>query len=141
MGTYIIAIIIFVVLILLWFGVLAPGEEMPSEIADIMPSQNKEAAPAPAPVPVLKTYTKSGCEGAGSVFSECPNGINSGTIKYGRWNNSICPHSTVNQNTAAKFKEYPLSSGIKDVPDAINTYVNDDPYSGTFKHYEVSYVC
>ena len=76
-----------------------------------------------------------------NALSECPNGIASGTIKYGRWDNTICPHGTVGPNTAPVFKEYPLTAGITSIPGAINTFVKDDPLYGTAKHYEASYIC
>lgn len=130
MENYLIAIIVLVVLVLL-FMVSTPSETSTSAAAEM-------AVATPVATP---RYTKSGCEGVGASLSECPNGIASGTIKYGRWNNTICPHGTVGPNTAAVYKEYPLAAGLKEIPGAINTFVNDDPMFGTTKHYEASYIC
>lgn len=30
---------------------------------------------------------------------------------------------------------------LNDIPADLNVYVNDDPFSGAYKHYEASYVC
>jgi hypothetical protein len=130
METYLIAIIVFIVLLLLVFVLSAPAE---TPVVEKVASVDLDRG--------IPKYTKSGCEGVGASLSECPNGIASGTIKYGRWDNTICPHGTVNANTAAVFKEYPLTAGIKEIPGAINTFVKDDPLYGVAKHYYAEYIC
>src|SRR5690606_18342412 len=77
-----------------------------------------------------------GCESPPVL--KCPTGTNisQGTVKYGRWDNTICP--PVNSDTPAQFEEYPLYA------DALGkqTYqypsihsVHGDPYPNVPKHY------
>lgn len=100
-----------------------------------------------------KPVTVSGCENDkvpdlkcddGWIFSKAPE------LKYGRWNNKICPHPTVNPKTPNKetqFKPYPLSSAF--VGKQVATFngktaynlANDDPVPGILKHYEVNGTC
>lgn len=82
-----------------------------------------------------------GCEGEPIIFDHCPDGIKSGNIKYGRWRNDICPHASVNENTPAQFRKYPLKAGVKEIDANLNKYLNDDPYFGISKHWEADYVC
>src|SRR4051812_25371038 len=54
-----------------------------------------------AVVDVTKTLT--GCDGSSPVV-DCGTGvIKSGSVKYGRWNNSACPHPTVNGSTPPRW--------------------------------------
>ena len=156
MENYLIPIIVLILLLVLLSGVLGPGEALLGQTADAIPAQPivipTQTVEAPvqtinAPVqtinavPAIKTGKYMKCETEPVTFTECPNGITSGTIKYGRWDNTICPHGTVNQSTPPIFKEYPLAAGTKEIAGYINDYVKDDPYYGVSKHYEASYVC
>jgi hypothetical protein len=108
--------------------------------------------------------TISGCEGTDAAVLQSPSGqvITAARLKYGRWNNAICPHSTVSTGTAtggafgisagvalgtpSASKEYNLNSAIGKSTYTIdagqfntNSDVNDDPYSGVYKHWEITY--
>jgi hypothetical protein len=67
-------------------------------------------------------------------------------MRFGRWNNNICAHSTVNANTAPVSKTYTISDalGKKDYTiDNKLTHPNikEDPYPGVYKHWKVDYTC
>jgi len=88
----------------------------------------------------------SGCEGQGATV-QCPSGqtIAGGSIKYGRWNNNVCPHGTVNGNTAARVATGQLPNhciGKNSCQFNVdNNYGLGDPYGGTYKHFEISPQC
>jgi hypothetical protein len=89
----------------------------------------------------------SGCE-ADNANLTCSNGqvIQNAKIKYGRWNNTICPHSTVTSSTPARSKEYNLDSANGKTTYSLiekhnNPDINDDPYFGVYKHWEITYSC
>lgn len=87
-----------------------------------------------------------GCEGEGTTV-KCPSGqtIAGGTIKYGRWNNNVCAHGTVNPNTPARVATGQLPNkciGQNSCQFTVdNGYGLGDPYGGTYKHFEISPQC
>jgi len=87
----------------------------------------------------------SGCE-ANAPALPCPVGyvIGSGTLKYGRWDNEICPHPTVNSKTPAEYDTFAIPRRCKGMnsckigpmdPQSGKAYVN------VYKHYELTYTC
>lgn len=96
---------------------------------------------------VIEQAVVAGCEYE-PVQMRCSNnkGISNARIKYGRWNNKVCPHGSVNENTEPRQKLYMLKSAegknsfefsnINSHPD-----VNEDIYPGVVKHWEVEYNC
>lgn len=108
-----------------------------TQTSEVTPEPTPELTFKPTPVPA---NTISGCEGENKPLV-CPSGkvVTSGEIKYGRWDNSICPHPTVNSSTPSVFKTYPVTPGMDSIS-GIDT-VKDDPYPDVFKHYTVNYTC
>lgn len=94
----------------------------------------------------FKSYKLSGCE-AEEANLICDTGvINSTKIKYGRWDNTICGHPTVNVGTPPVSKEYILLEAIGRTNYSIkdkNTLKNidEDIYPNVFKHWEIDYSC
>ena len=93
-----------------------------------------------------KSLLSLGCEGQ-STTVKCPSGqtIAGGTVKYGRWNNNVCAHGTVNGNTAARVATGQLPNkciGQNSCDLTIdNGFGFGDPYGGVYKHFEVSPQC
>ena len=92
----------------------------------------------------------TGCENAAPSVMNCPPGstVSAATMKYGRWNNKICPHATVKSNTAAKSQTYPIANTYLGKPSldfkgagALSLAGNKDPYPGMFKQYEINATC
>ena len=89
----------------------------------------------------------TGCEGNSNKAS-CPNGqtfTDKSQLIYGRWDNSVCPHSTVNDSTAPNTKIFPLpatclgqNSCTIEQP---NVMVGNDPYPGVYKQVAIAGVC
>lgn len=108
-----------------------------------MNKSNNVQDPVQDPVPVQdtksETFTITGCEGESKPLVCSAGKVPSGIIKYGRWDNSICPHPTVNGSTPSVFKTYPVTSDMSSMS-GIDT-VKDDPYYGVAKHYTVDYTC
>lgn len=119
-----------------FFMMGTPTSEPTSKPTSEPTSEPTSKVPVPANTPI----TVSGCEGENKPLV-CASGkvVTSGEIKYGRWDNSICPHPTVNSSTASVFKTYPVTPGMASMS-GIDT-VKDDPYPGVFKHYTVNYTC
>lgn len=71
--------------------------------------------------------------------------IKSASMNYGRWKNDLCPHETVNANTAPFVKLYDLPNAIGkasyQLNNAKNIEVNEDPYPGVYKHWQITYRC
>jgi hypothetical protein len=95
-----------------------------------------------APPPLIR-----GC-GSKPAKLTCPEGqvITAVTIKYGRWNNEVCPHWTVSASTPSRFRNYTLSHAIGQtsysmIAESLDVDINDDPFPGVYKHWEVSYRC
>jgi hypothetical protein len=90
----------------------------------------------------------SGCENDTPKVLTCPAGtvIKDGTVKYGRWDNNVCPHATVSSTTASKFKTYPLppkyiGGQTADISGTMNLSVGNDPYPNVYKQVEIDYTC
>ena len=79
----------------------------------------------------------------GLVYPVCPTGqfISSGSVKYGRWDNSICPGPGVNNTTPASYGTFNLPftclKGVNACPlgigkDLVTAF--GDPAPGVTKH-------
>lgn len=122
----------------------------------ILVIRKKKTAPAPAPAPVTKSAGTpaapanvnkqiSGCE-ADTALLRCDSGlIKGGNLRYGRWDNSVCPHPTVNASTLPKEKTYPVPNiclGKKECSLAgYNAFLNEDVYPNVYKQWEAKYQC
>jgi len=87
----------------------------------------------------------TGCEG-GNAFFNCPNGstIRDATIRYGRWDNNVCPHPTVNQWTSVNYKTYPLNQAVGNQQynfGVTNSNIGEDPDPNIYKHWKATYKC
>ena len=114
-----------------------------------LPPAPVSKAPEPAPVvtaPAVATNVHlSGCE-ADSAVLKCSSGaIKSGTFRYGRWDNSTCPHVTINPGVAPKVKSYPITSSCVGksscTMSSYNSTFGEDIYPNIYKHWEVDYTC
>jgi hypothetical protein len=88
-----------------------------------------------------------GCDSSQTTIT-CPEGqvISEATIRYGRWNNAICPSKTVGKYTPSKFKDYKLSCAIGKrvyslAPNSSHVDINEDIYPGKRKHWQIYYRC
>ena len=126
------ALCLFVVVIIYFFTSSTPSKPITSSKPSTLSNTNEQ-------------FTISGCEDEAKLL-KCPTNkkITAGNIKYGRWDNNICPHGTVNSSTPPVFKTYPLLNH----PDIIKSgamsgyaSIKDDPYYGVLKHYTVDYTC
>jgi len=92
----------------------------------------------------LSGFVASGCEGEPIPFS-CPSGtIKSGKVWYGRWNNWICTHPTVNGGTGWRINQYSLDNvctGKSSCDMQAPNRFYGDPYGGVYKHVDVVYKC
>jgi hypothetical protein len=92
------------------------------------------------------TQTISGCEVEPANLT-CDTGyIKTATMKYGRWDNSVCPHATVTSNTEKREKIYNLSDAIGKSSYSIKAKhshpnVNEDIFRGVYKQWQVDYTC
>lgn len=127
------------------FDTPPPPLNPPPTVGNTTPGVGNPAPTPPPPAPV--SFTLTGCE-ADPVTLTCSQGaIKSATIKYGRWNNTVCPHVTINASTTPTWKTYTLRSALGKtshrVVDAKNfdPDVNEDPYPGVYKHWEIQYTC
>ena len=82
------------------------------------------------------------CENV-KVNIDCPSGkyISSGTLKYGRWDNSICPSPSVNSTTPANFEIFNIhpvclqgTSGCDLGNSSFLIEKFGDPFPGVAKH-------
>lgn len=128
-----------------------------SKISTPTPSQTIPPTPYPTRDSTQKTPTGVGTPSATTITVgncadnaptlTCPVGttIRSGTIKYGRWNNNTCPHSTVNTNTSAIWQVYNIpNEAIGQNTYKYPSYIKDtydDPYPGIYKKYEINFIC
>jgi hypothetical protein len=101
--------------------------------------ETSTSTPTPAPT----QYTIVGCE-ADSASLACPDGtsIQSGYIRYGRWDNTVCPHPTVKNN--GRDIAFPLPTnfiGQKSVTISDWNSLKGDPRRGVYKHFKVDYTC
>lgn len=92
----------------------------------------------------------SGCENVTPPAVKCPAGstVSAVSMKYGRWDNKVCPHATVKSNTAAKSQTYPIAQtylGKQSIDwkgaKALGLAGNKDPYQGMFKQFEIDATC
>ena len=109
------------------------------------PSKSVTPSKPVTPSDTGERFTVSGCEGEDKPI-KCPTNkkITAGNIKYGRWDNNICPHGTVNSSTNPIFKNYPLLNQQEIIQSGVMSGYNslkDDPYVNVFKHYTVDYTC
>lgn len=94
-----------------------------------------------------KTYKGkpvTGCEGQNAKLTCGSDTIVGGTIRYGRWDNSTCPHGTVSSQTPAREATFDLPSSCFDKTDCeinINNGIAGDPYGGVYKHFIVTPDC
>lgn len=123
------------------------SESQASPESTSQPTVQEEPVPVPVPVPVVPIILQKSlpltCEGVESTLS-CPNGIKSGNIKYGRWDNNSCVHPTVSSTTPSKIQNYELPQSIlgkNTYTGTIHTLLNSDPYPGVYKQYTVDYTC
>ena len=73
--------------------------------------------------------------------------ITSGSLKYGRWDNSICPGPGVTNSTTASFQTFNLPSSclqgvnLCGLGSAVNLNQGfGDPYPGVAKHVRIFYL-
>lgn len=91
----------------------------------------------------------SGCENDKIPNLKCDSGyaLTGAVMKYGRWNNKICSHKSVNPKTAAISKDFVIPAtyykGKQDVTWGVSapTLAGTNPYSGVYKHYEITGTC
>ena len=90
--------------------------------------------------------TVKGCEYTVPPISCGPNQqiLNSGMIKYGRWDNSVCP--PVNPDNPFNYTVYSLPNRCIGQSSCVLGKRNGltdlkDPYAGTIKHFEITYSC
>ena len=90
--------------------------------------------------------TVKGCEYAVPPISCGPNQqiLNNGMIKYGRWDNSVCP--PVNPENPFNYTIYSLQNRCVGQNSCIlgrrgGLFDLRDPYVGTVKHFEITYSC
>jgi len=99
------------------------------------------------PLPTMPSYQNliDGCETGANKVVSCPSGIISdGSIKYGRWNNSVCPgtgvtSTTVSKYTVSKLPSTCLGQGSCTLAN-LNTVVGDS-YPNVTKQYNIGYSC
>ena len=98
----------------------------------------------PVPMPTYQ-LTIDGCEYGTAKTMSCPTGkVSAGSIKYGRWNNTVCPHSTVNASTPSKYSinslpDTCIGQGSCTFPNFNN--VVGDSYPNVAKQFTVGYNC
>jgi hypothetical protein len=94
-----------------------------------------------------KTYKGkpvTGCEGQDAKLTCGSDTIVGGTIRYGRWDNTTCPHGTVSSQTPSREATFDLPSTCYDKTDCtinINNGIAGDPYGGVYKHFVVTPEC
>ena len=83
-----------------------------------------------------------GCEGQ-TVTITAPNNqtITGGTMRYGRWDNTICPHATVSGSTKSKSVTVPIPTNCIGKTTctlgANPSNTGGDPFPGVFKHFVI----
>ena len=93
----------------------------------------------------LYSFTKSGCEGKPpKIYCNGGRVLKNGSVRYGRWDNSVCPHSTVYSNTLPRWSvsSIPVRCiGLRSCQlNALNSEFGD-PYGGTYKQFTANYTC
>lgn len=136
--------------IIIAIGILILSISISISISIYFMSQNSTPTPptpTPTTLPKINNKQISGCE-ADEAKLVCDNNqtIKSASIIYGRWNNLICPHSTINANVPEKKKTYTLKTAINKPTFSIgakNTHpdINEDIYPNIYKHWTIDYTC
>ena len=97
--------------------------------------------------PATQNYTFFACENV-SAGPSCPTGqyISSGTLKYGRWDNSVCPGAGVNSSTRSMYEVFNLPPGCLQGVNSCNlgNSINlvqtfGDPFPGVAKHVSLKF--
>ena len=92
--------------------------------------------------PKFTNYYFSACENV-NVYPQCPTGqfISSGSLQYGRWDNSVCPGPGVNSSTPSSFDVFNLPHSSLQGVNAFflgnSTFLKrayGDPYPEVTKH-------
>ncbi len=95
------------------------------------------------------TATVKGCDYT-SFNLRCPGSatVSSGSVTYGRWDDTICPPATSVQTTVYYNETYPLpmqytgSQRVKlDASDGLDLIIGHDPVFGVVKQVQIVYVC
>ena len=95
--------------------------------------------------PSLKNNYYNSCENIPFKII-CPTGqfIESGSFKYGRWDNTICPGPGVNSSTPVNFDIFKLPFGCLQGVNSCNFGVSNnlirsfgDPFPGVSKHVRI----
>ena len=142
----VIIVVVVIILIIISSGFayfLMPAEKEAEKEAEKKAEKEAEKEVKQLLTPVISI---KGCE-ADEAKLTCSSGkIKTANIKYGRWDNTICPHSTVNPNTRSVFKEYNLSDAIGQSSYSIkdknlHKNINEDILPGVFKHWSLDYTC
>lgn len=153
-GYAVVFIIIVIIIIVLGFT-LAPKSDA-TTLPTTKPTTASPTAVVTAPTAVVtapaiilvatppapKTGTMFNCGADVATFPVCGGAApSSGTIEYGRFDNSGCgPHPSINANTAIFTKKYPLKEGTTSIKD-MNAYVGEDPIPNVYKQYKINYTC
>ena len=99
-----------------------------------------------------KEQIVSGCDSVLLVL-QCPKGqkLTKASIQYGRWDNTICPHSTVNAATLSKSRVFPLPTRCVGMETCqIGSWwwwsytlsgEFGDLYPNVYKHFTASFTC
>jgi hypothetical protein len=121
----------------------------PSAKKDSPPSTKKDSPPSTKKDSPLSNLLKpdilsssswspkaSGCEGNPPLLS-CPTGktIKSGELSYGRWDNNVCPHETVNSGTGYVRNKHQINSRCINQQQCQINSLNDefgDPMPGVY---------
>jgi hypothetical protein len=87
----------------------------------------------------------NGCEANPPLLS-CPSGktIKSGELSYGRWDNNVCPHETINSGTGYVRNKHQINSRCINQQQCQINSLNDefgDPMPGVYKQWESNIVC
>lgn len=91
-----------------------------------------------------------GCENDKIPNLTCDPGhvVTDATFSYGRWNNNICPHQTVRNNTPMKWGVYNVPTQYYEGKQELaigevspSTLAKEDPYPNVYKHYQIKGTC
>ena len=114
-----------------------PSPSVPPRIPLPSPSVPPRYIPE---ISAASSKTISNCQDTPATLSCASGKITAGLITYGRYDNTICPHSTVTASTSVTKKKYALPSKCNQSNCSINMDF-DDPVPGVYKHYSVTYSC
>jgi len=99
-----------------------------------------------AATPANSTNTITGCDGDPQFNITCPSGtLLSGSVKYGRWDNTTCPGTGVTPTTPPKSQtlNFPTSCIGQSTCNltAPNVALGVDPYPNVAKQVSATYTC